>query len=801
MIKNYFRVAIRNLIKNFGFSIINILGLATGIACSVLIFLFVNYELSYDKYNSNADNIYRMGVEAIIGSTEINQLGTPAKLARALYDEYPEVKAVCRFYASNTYNIQYENKKFIEDKVFLVDSSFFEIFTFPLIKGDPKLALSSPGQVVITESTARRYFGEEDPINKLIVVDSSLTLRVSGLIEDVPANSHFHFDMLISIISFEGIYNDPGWTSNNYQTYMLLHDNYPYKDLEAKFPALIDKYMFQTSGRSYDEWAIDGNYWKWYLQPLLSIHLNSDLSQEFEPNGNRSYVNIFLVVAIFILIIACINFMNLSSAKASKRALEVGVRKVVGSGKIQLLKQFLGESILISLIALAIGMAIVESLLPAYRNFIGREIFIPYLSNLKIIPSLLGLAILVGLISGSYPAFYLSSFKPILILKSKTGAKTKSAFFRNFLVVFQFTISISLIIGSIIVVKQVDFLQNKNLGFNKENIIIVENAGFLGNKIDPIKQVLLQNPDIYGVSATEGIPGIGISNIGFGAEEVDQPFTLMLTMCDVDYDDVLELEMIQGRFFSDEFPTDTAGIIINESALKLLGYENPIGKKMNDWAQPRGYFNVIGVVKDFRYESMHQEVRPLGIVHIDGHFRWGPRYIMIKHNSKKMSETLEFVKKTWSDFEPQIPPKYSIFTDTYDDLYRNEDQTKNLLLIFSFLSIFIACLGLLGLASFMAEQRTKEIGIRKVMGATTTQMITILSRDFTKWVLFANVIAIPLSWFVMNKWLRNFTHRVELSWWIFLMAGLITLIIALMTVSLQAIKTARTNPVNSLKYE
>ncbi|MFC2128965.1 ABC transporter permease, partial [Bacteroidota bacterium] len=741
MIKNYIKVALRNLIRNLGFSIINILGLAIGIACTVLIFLFVNFELSFDKFHEKSDRIYRIGLEALIGNTEIRQLGTSAPIAAALYDEYPEIEAVCRFLEYGSFTTKYEEKEFIEERVLLIDSTFFKIFSFPLLKGKAETALSSPFQCVLTESLAEKYFGSEDPLNKIITFNDTIDFTVSGIIEDIPDNSHLHFDILLSLYSFDGTYNNPYWDSNMFQTYMLLKENTSYKKLEEKFPEFIDKYIF--SERDYSEWASSGNKWEWFLQPLIKIHLTPDLAMGLETNGNITYVYIFSIVAIFILLIACINFMNLSTAKASKRSLEVGIRKIVGSGRRQLRIQFIGESILLSLFALAIGMAIVESILPFYKNFIGQQgLKIHYFDNIYVIPSLLGLALVVGIISGSYPALFLSSLPPLVIIKSRSGAGSKSSKLRNFLVIFQFTISIVLITGALTIYKQVNLLKNEDLGFNKKDVIIVRNIDFIDN-INPFKQTLLQHPNILNVSASMQIPGSGVYNVGFTADSLEKGFTLYLHMCDNDFDKVMELEILKGRFFSEDYPTDKAGIVINESALKLLGYENPIGKKLyNDFDDPPGVFPIIGVMKDYHYQSKHQNIRPMALFHYEGFWKWGIFYVTIRYNPDKLTEVLDYVRETWDNFSPQFPHNITFLADDYDSIYQDEEQTNKLFLIFSVLSIFIACLGLLGLSSFMAEQRKKEIGVRKVLGATVGQMIIKLSKDITKWIICANLLAI-----------------------------------------------------------
>jgi len=477
------------------------------------------------------------------------------------------------------------------------------------------------------------------------------------------------------------------------------------------------------------------------------------------------------------------------------------MRKVVGSGRRQLVFQFLSESILLSYIALAIGVAIVIILLPSYKNLIGRQLDIHYFDNLVVIPSLLALGLTVGIISGSYPAFFLSSFKPITALKEMTGKSKGGSWLRNILVIFQFTISIFLIIGTLAVNQQLKFFQNKKLGFDKDQVLVIRNPGALGNNITPFKEALSKYSSIIDVSGSNTLPGKSFSNIGFGAEGVDKSFTLNLCVCDYDFLKTLKLDLAQGRFFSRDFSTDSHAAVLNEKAVELLGWDDPIGKRINNWARNRGNFTVIGVIKDYHYESLHQEIRPQALFLSGGYYKNVESNISVRLNTENISETIGYVENTWKDFAPNKPFEYSFLDEDYDNLYMNEQQTRKLFSIFSFLAIFIACLGLFGLASFIADRRTKEIGIRKVLGASVPGIVQILNKSFVIWVLLANLIAWPVAWFVMNRWLQNFAYRIELSWWMFVLAAVLALVIALITVSFQSVKAALKNPVDSLRYE
>ncbi len=804
MIENFIKIAIRNILKHKGFAFINIFGLAIGIACSILILLFVTYELSYDKFHEKADRIYRIAVRAMIGDTKIKQTYSSAITFQKLLEDFPEIETGVKIYNVGRTPVVVGEETFYESRFLAVDSTFFDIFSIPLLHGNKDKVLSGPNTMVISKSTALRYFNEIDVVGKNIQIDfTSLgngikNLLITGVSDDVPNNSHFHYDLLMSLMTFPKRINSTGWYNNNFQSYVVLKEGASKVALEDKFSDFTRKY---NGGEDFDKWVAKGNFWEYFLQPITEIHLTSDLNGEFEANGNGTYVNIFSVISIFILLVACINFMNLSTAKSSLRAKEVGMKKVVGSGRGLLMLQFLSESIIISFIALAFGLIIMHLLLPAYTNLVDRPLHINYFDNYFIIPALLGMTLIIGIFSGAYPAFVLSSFKPISVLKSGTGKIAGNSRLRNSLVVFQFGISIFLIIGTITVYKQLEFFQNKKLGFDKERILVVNNPGSLVEKVDAFKDELRKYRSITDVSGSNMLPGKSFSNIGFGAEGVEESFTLNIGICDYEFANTLKLDIEKGRFFTPEFISDSSAVVINESTMELLGWDDPLGKKINNWSSNRGNFTVIGVVKDFHYESLHQEIRPMALFLEGGYYKRVQNKISIKLNSDDIQETVTHIENTWKEFVPGSPFEYSFLDQDFDNLYANESQTKKTFTIFSILSIFIACLGLFGLASFIAERRTKEIGIRKVMGASVSSIINILNRGFVKWVAIASLIASPIAWYAMENWLQNFAYRIELSVWMFVFAAGLALVIALIIVSFQTVRAALKNPVDSLQYE
>ena len=800
MFKNYLKAALRSMLKYKGFSVINILGLAIGIACSILIFTFVNFEWSYDRFHEKSDRIQRVAVRALIGDTKINQTYSSAMTFKKLLEDFPEIETGVKFLNLGSVPVKIDQRIFYENRVFAVDSTFFDIFTFPLIHGDPKTVFAEPNFMVITESTARKYFGSTNAVGNLITFDDASpedirTYQVTGVSEDVPANSHFHYDILVASSSFPEYVNSTGWTNNNFITYLLLKEGTSARALEAKFADFARKYM---GGDQFDEWVARGNFWEYYLQAIKSIHLTSDLNGEFEPNGNKTYVMMFLIISIIILLIACINFMNLTTAKSSLRAREVSLRKVVGADRKTLMTQFLNESVFLSFIALAVGILLVQILMPFYRNLMVRELRIHYFENAFVIPALIILGLIVGLVSGSYPAFILSSFRPVAVLKGQAGERKSGLWIRNILIVFQFAISIFLIVGAQTVYKQLRLFQEKKLGFDKANILVVNNPGALGSDVTPFKEVLRNHSGIIDVSGSNTLPGRSFSNIGFRAEDVEEGFTLNICVCDEAFLSTMKLNLIRGRFFSKAFITDSSAVILNQRAVDLLGWEEPLGKRISNYRIP---FHIVGVIEDYHYESLHQEVRPMALFLAGGAFDRSQRYISVRYHPGDIEGTLTYIEDAWNDFVPNMPFEYSFLDDDYDNLYINEEQTRQLFTIFSMLAVFIASLGLFGLTSFVVDRKIKEIGIRKVLGATVPGIVGILSVTFTKWIVLANVLAWPAAWFAMNRWLQNFAYRVNIGWFSFLLAGLLALIIALATISFQTVKAAMANPVDALKYE
>jgi putative ABC transport system permease protein len=813
MFKNYLKIAIRNLIKHKLFSLINILGLAIGITCCILIILFVNYENSYDKYNEKANRTYRVASSASMGNTRINSMYSSAITFSKLLSDFPEIETGVKLLKFDITPILIGKVTYYESKIYAADPTFYDVFTIPLLHGDPQTALTEPNCIVLSKNKALKYFGKTDVVGEVITISINLpnetgnvNFKISGVSENMPENSHFRYDMLISLTTFPRMLNNTEWWANNFISYLVLKEGTSKYDFDNKLIAFNKKYLDAFNQKymgekSYDDWAAKGNYWTYYLQPLTDIHLNSHLDEELEPNGNSTYIYIFSIIGIIILLIACINFMNLSTARSSLRAREVGLRKVVGSSKNKLIFQFLLESVMLSIFAVVISLLLVGILLPYYREFVQKPIALNYLENISIIPALILLGLFVGIISGSYPAFVLSSFKPVAVLKKNLVQKSNYFNFRNALVLFQFATSIFLIAGTLIVYQQLCYIQNKNLGFDKEQVLVIKNRKTIKQNMSTFKDVLQDNSNVVEVTGSTSLPGTPFYNHLFRANGIE-PFTLSICMCDDNYQKALKLEMLKGRFFSKEFSTDANAVILNEEAVKLLGWYSPLGKSINysfnNWKE---YFHIIGIVKDFHYESLHQKIRPMALFLNGGNFIGAENYISVRVKTGNLSESMNFVKSKWDEFASGVPFEYSFLNEDYNNLYINEKQTEQLLFIFSSLTIFIACLGLLGLASYIAGLRTKEIGIRKILGASVSGIVLSLSTEFIKWVIFANLIAWPVAYFFMNRWLQNFAYRIDISWWMFVLSGGIALVIALVTVSFQAVKAAMANPVESLRYE
>ncbi|MGA7836487.1 MAG: ABC transporter permease [Ignavibacteriaceae bacterium] len=803
MFKNYLKIALRNIFKYKAYSFINIIGLSIGITACILILLFVNDELSFDKQNINSDKIYRVHTYGLLSGREINMAISPPPLGQALVKEFPEVVAFTRMMPNRNMLIRYKNNVFIEQNIFWADSGTFKVFTVPFLRGNADKALAEPHTVVLTEKLSKKYFGDEDPMDKIMNFEDGTPYTVRGVVADCPPNAHWHYDMFASFSSL-GMANNDMWLNNNVYTYVLLKDNFSIKNIEDKIESFTEKHvsknMVEIFGTTYKKMKAAGMRYEFAFQPLTDIHLNSHLDYEIEPNSDIKYVYIFSLIAIFILVLACINFMNLSTARASLRIKEVGVRKVLGSNKKQLITQFLFESMLITAIAILIAIVFSEMLLPLFNSISGKSLHSGYFSNYEAIPAIIFTVLFLGLLAGGYPAFFLSSFSPAVVLSSKLNI-FKRSWVRSMLVVFQFTISIILLIGTFIVYSQMRYMQNKKLGFDKDHVLVIQRAWGLENNTNAFKEELLKNSGIVSVSNSDNLPGGVFGQTVFrtpGDDSKQNIFAAMST--DYDFAKTMGLELTEGRYFSRDFPADTMNVVINETAARLLGYKDPLGRlvqQIGNTDDSRNKSKIIGVLRDFHYESLHQKIRPL-LIFLNKN---QTAFLPVRISSNDFSADIELVKKLWKKFVPDKPLEYYFLNENFERLYRAEIKTGQIFTTFALISILIACLGLLGLASFTAERRTKEIGIRKVMGATTGRIIFLLSKEFIKWVLIANIIAWPLAYYFMNNWLQAFAYKINISIWIFPAAGFVAFLVALVTVSTQTLKASLSNPANALKYE
>lgn len=807
MFKNYIKIAFRHFWKHKGFSLINVAGLAVGVACCLMIVLYVTDELSFDKHHEKADRIYRVGIDGFINNTVFQGVVSSSPMAQTLVREYPEVETATRLRRFGYPVFRYEDKVFSEENIYWVDQEFFNVFTVEFVQGDMNTALSKPLSIVLTESMARKYFGDENPVGKSLNADRRRDYQVTAVVEDPPRNAHFHYDFLASISTYEDS-RSPVWISNNYHTYFVLREDADSKALEAKLSELVTKYVapqIQAAvGISIEEFFQSGGKWGYFIQPLTDIHLRSHYEFELEPNGDIAYVYIFSLIAIGILLIAGINFVNLATARSVNRAREVAIRKTVGSRRTQLIRQFLAETIIMSFAAVVIALVIVQFALPAFNSITGKELTVPYFQNAATIPSLFGVVLLIGILAGAYPAVFLASFDPAVVLKSETVGKTRKSTLRNVLVIFQFTVSIVLIVGTIIVSRQLDYIQNKNLGFNKDQIVVVEKTDDLGNQIQTFRQELLNNPRIINASNTSGLFGQSIGNSAFqvAGETGEETHLLCTYYTDSHFVNSYEIEMAAGRYFEEGRQADQEAVVLNETAVKEMGLEDPVGKTIDSFGPREGELEpltIIGVMKDFHFESLHFQIRSLIIR------RYGPdgggRYVSVRLRPEGIRETLGFIEDTWKRFAGSQAFEYEFFDDHFESIYQSEERTRRIFMAFSLLAIIIASLGLLGLAAFITEQRTKEIGIRKVLGATEPRIIFLLSKEFTKWVILSNLIAWPAAYYFMNRWVQRFAYQPGISVWPFLLASAMVLVIALMTISYQTFKAARAHPVELIRYE
>ncbi len=807
MLQNYFKIALRNLSKHKFYSFINILGLTIGITAFLFLLLYVQDELSYDKYHELSDRIYRVDVNAKLGEQAFVGATNAAIAGPTMKQDFPEVEAFFRFRNRGSYLVKYENHHYKEENVIFADSTLFQFFSLNLIEGDPKTALVEPNSVVITKEMAEKYFGLEDAMGKTLILDNDENYQVTGIIESVPKNTHFGYEFFLSMSTMEES-RSPHWGSMNFNTYVVLKKGTDWKVFEKKLSHLIDNYfapqIMPLIGASWEDFTKAGNYANYELFPLEKIHLHSDKIDETAANSDIRYVYIFSIIGFFILLIACINFMNLSTARSTNRAKEVGVRKVVGAMRSNLIRQFLSESILISLIALVLAWLGVQLLLPYFNDLAGKELELTKFHSIGFILTTIGLALVTGLLAGSYPAFFLSKFKPVKVLKGSLSKGAKKSTFRNTLVVFQFIVTTILIAGTIIVYNQLNYCQTKKLGFNKDQVVMLQDVYALGENVQAFKNRMLQNPEVTNatVSSFVPVPSARNSTAFWAGKQPKDDNVIIIGNWTVDHDYVstLGMQILKGRDFSRDFPTDSTGVILNQEALKALGLEeDPIGQEIGTFVDEDlniGHYKVIGVVEDFHFESLRSAIAPVGF------FLGSSRGLMsFRINTSDVQGFIANLQKTWDEMAPGQPFAYTFMDDRYDRMYEAESRVGKIVGTFAFLAIFIACIGLLGLATFTAQQRTKEIGIRKVLGASVPDMVYLLCKDFGKLIVVAFFIAIPVAWYFMNQWLMDFEYATSVSWITFALAGFFVLAIAILTIIYQSTRVALVDPIETLKYE
>jgi len=786
MFKSYLKVAWRNILRHKAFSSINIVGLAIGLTCSIFILLWVQHELSHDRFNKDASRMYRLVCAASGFKAAVNPAGMPAELKAKM----PEIEEATRISQFQTRVFQVGDKKFEEKQLLCVDSNFLRMFTYPLIKGDSKTALMRPDAIIISQAMATKYFGKENPLGKFIKRDPGINMTVTGVMKDVPATSHLKFD---AVMPMSSIYNDNWdlknnvWDNFNFFTYLKLNKELDKKQIE-KFNSRIDEIYKQH------EKDLKVNFW---LQPLTDIHLLSDFQVDIPGHGNMQYVNIFFVVAIFILVVACINYMNLATARSERRAKEVGLRKVVGAGRRQLIGQFLGESLLITILALIIAVAAVYLLLPAFNHLSGKQIHFNILEG-KWMIAVTAMALVTGLLSGSYPALFLSGFQPVKVLKGSKIISGGNKLFRNGLVVTQFAVSIILLAGTVVVYQQLKFIRDMNLGFDKSNLIYTQMKGEMWSKQDALKNELKRNPLTSDFAVINDIPvdlTSGTVNVQWEGKDPNSQVVFPTLHVNEEFFDVFRMTMLSGRPFSKEFKSDTANYILNEKAVKVMGMtpESAIGKPLTMWNK-KG--TIVGVVKDFNFKPVQQPIEPM-ILALN---QWGG-VVVVRTQPGKTAETISALEKIVVSINPTFPFSYDFLDQNIANLYQGEQRMGSLFNIFAVLAIIISSLGLYGLSAFMAEQRTKEIGVRKVLGASVSNMVVMLSSGVTRLILVAVVIAVPVAWWAIKSWLESFAFRVQLSWVIFVGASLAALMIGWITVSFESVKAALANPAKSLRNE
>ncbi len=784
MIMNYLKITFRNIRRHKGYSFINIAGLAIGITASVLMLLWVQDEWNFDRFHTNANELYRVLLDPLEASTT-HEAVSPPVLAEMMKANFPEVVNTTRVSTSGTLLFKHGDKAFYEGGGIFADTTFFEMFSFPFILGDPSTAFSELRSIVITEDMAFKYFGIENPVGKIFTVNNKADYKVTGVIKNIPHNSHLRFKYVWNFMLLKefGV-NINSWGNVSFFTYVQLQKNSSHLEVNEKLKTVIEKE--------------DPGHNLYYLQSLTQIHLHSNFNFDPAITGNIMYIYIFTAAAVFILFIACINFMNLATARSGMRAKEVGMRKAVGAYRTDIIKQFFGESILLSFTALLLAVILLQLLLPLFNDLTGKGLSLSHSGYFQILLGLVGIALFTGLFSGSYPALFLSSFQTVSVIKNLPQSGSKGSLFRKILVVTQFSLTIIILIGTIVVHDQLNHIRNQNLGYDKDFMVCFPLRGEFLEKLDAARAELLKNPDILNFTVTSSLPtyiGSGTSGAVWEGKPPDARIQMQFLSVDYSYLDTYRMEMAEGRFFAKDFESDSKeGFVLNEAAIKAMGMDSPIGKRF-EFGRRSG--TIIGVIKNFNYKSLHSEIEPLIMIMDPRGFRYG----CMRISPKNIQETIAHLEKIWNKFSAGFPYDYTFLDERIDNLYRSEQRVGTVFNYFTILVIFIACLGLFGLASFTAEKRTKEIGIRKVLGAPVSNILWLLSKEFAKWVFLANIIAWPAAHFIMSRWLESFAYRTSIGFQTFFLAAGLALAIALATVSFQCIRAALSNPVDSLKYE
>ncbi|OEK01688.1 hypothetical protein BFP97_09240 [Roseivirga sp. 4D4] len=806
MIKNYLKVAFRNLLRNKFYSILNISGLAIGIACCLLIVLFVTDELSYDRYYDNSENTYRLTMAGALNGSAFDLAVVGDVVGKTLVEDFPEVIDYVRFRQNGSPFIRSGENIFKEEKYVWADQSMIDIFDLEIVSGDPSAALTAPKSLIMSETAAKKYFGSAEAVGQQVEFGQAKDYRVTAVYKDIPTNTHFDFDVIGSLITLDESRQNM-WMNMNFQTYVVLTPDADLEKMAAQFPDMLKKYIGPEVKKflniEWEEMEQAGSSLAFALQPVVDIHLTSDLQGELDANSDKSYVYIFSAIAFFILLIACINFMNLATARSAHRAKEVGVRKVLGSIKAQLIYQFLAESILISFISFVLAVGIAYVALPFFNDLSAKELVIPF-TNPLFLGSIFAGVLMVGFLAGSYPAFFLSAFKPVTVLKGSLSNGMKSGALRSVLVVIQFCTSIFLVIGTLVILNQLEYIQNKNLGFDRDQVLIINDAFLARGNTRALKTEVESFPEVKSASLSGFLPTPSNNNMNlfFNGIVPSEGTQVIMSSWTVDYEylETLGIELVQGRNFSRDFATDSTAIIVNEAALKELELEgDPLGKIIGTFVSNEGDiqgYTIVGIVKDFHYQTLKSKIGPLAL-----QLGNSTGLLNLKVNTRDYAGLLGKLESSWMELAPNQPFETSFLDDRFNRMYDAEQRLGKIFGVFATLTIVVACLGLFGLAAYTAENRIKEVGIRKVLGASVGQIVFLLSRDMGKLVIIAFIFGAPLAWYAMNNWLQGFEYRTNIGWTIFAMTALGSLFIALITMSYQSLKAAVSNPVKSLRTE